>query len=145
MKQFFFSTKALIIDGDKFLAMYKIIDGNKWWDLPGGRMEFGETAEETLAREIREELGVQIKPIKLIDTWNYMPSEEFQTVGVIYHSKIVSGEITISEEHDGYKWINIKDIGVVGGFTREAFVERMKSWDWNSVMDDSITFRNELL
>ncbi|GMQ57968.1 NUDIX domain-containing protein [Vallitalea sediminicola] len=141
-KQFFFSTKALILNGNKFLAMYKIVDGNKWWDLPGGRMEFGERAEETLAREIKEELDVVIEPIKLIDTWTYMPYEYFQTVGVIYHSEIISGNITVSEEHDGYEWVSIEDVGEV--FNREAFVERMKSWNWDAVMDDSITFRNKL-
>lgn len=138
-KQFFFSTKALIMNGDKFLAMYKIIDGDKWWDLPGGRMEFGETAEETLAREIREELSVEIKPVKLLDTWMYMPNENFQVVGVIYLSEIVSGDIKISDEHDGCEWISIKDIGTV--FTREAFVERMKMWKWESVLDKSIVFK----
>lgn len=141
-REFFFSTKALIIEDNKFLAMYKIVDGKKWWDLPGGRMEFGETAEETLSREIREELGVEIKPIKLIDTWNYMPYKNFQTTGVIYHSEIINGEITISEEHDGYEWVRIDDIGKV--FTREAFVERMKSWKWDSIIDNTLTFRSDV-
>lgn len=141
-RQFFFSTKALIMSEDKFLAMYKMINGNKWWDLPGGRMEFGETAEETLTREVREELGVEIKPIKLIDTWNYMQEENYQITGVIYHSMIISGDINISEEHDGYEWIKIKDIGEV--FTGEVFVERMKSWNWETVMDNSITFRHDV-
>ncbi|SHH76045.1 NUDIX domain-containing protein [Clostridium grantii] len=138
-KQFFFSTKALIIKENKFLAMYFMVDGEKVWDLPGGRMEFGETAEETLTREIREELGVQIKPIKLVDTWNYMRDEFFQITGVIYHSEIVSGEIVISDEHDGYEWISIDDNG--NTFTREAFLERMRFWNWESIMDNSITFR----
>jgi 8-oxo-dGTP diphosphatase len=138
-KQFFFSTKALIIKENKFLAMYFMVDGKKVWDLPGGRMEFGETAEETLTREIKEELGVQIKPIKLVDTWNYMRDEFFQITGVIYHSEIVSGKIVISDEHDGYEWISIDDNGKT--FTREAFLERMKLWNWESIMDNSITFK----
>lgn len=53
-RQFFFATKALILKDNKFLAMYTIENGEKYWDLPGGRMEFGETAEETLTRERRE-------------------------------------------------------------------------------------------
>lgn len=140
MKQeFYFSTKALIIEDKKFLALYKLVDGKKWWDLPGGRMEFGETAEETLSREIREELDVEIKPLKLIDTWNYMRNENIQITGVIYHSEIISGEIIISKEHDGYEWVNIDDIGSV--FTREAFVERMKSWKWEFIINSNIAFR----
>lgn len=69
-KQFFFATKALIMIDDKFLAMYSMVNGKKLWDLPGGRMEFGENAEETLAREIAEELSIKVKPSNLVDTWN---------------------------------------------------------------------------
>ncbi|SHH75981.1 NUDIX domain-containing protein [Clostridium grantii] len=119
--------------------MYFIENGKKVWDLPGGRMEFGETAEETLAREIKEELGVIIKPIKLVDTWNYMKNEFSQRTGDIYPSEIVSGEIEISDEHDGYEWISIEDNGEI--FTREAFFERMKLWDWQAIMNSNITFK----
>lgn len=41
-KQMFFSVKALIIKNDTFLAVYNLVAGIKIWDLPGGRMEFGE-------------------------------------------------------------------------------------------------------
>lgn len=140
MRDFFFSTKALIIKDNKFLAMYKLIDGRKRWNLPGGRMEFGETAEETLAREIWEELGIVVKPIKLIDTWDYKPSEDFHTTGIIYHCKIASGEINISDEHDGFEWISIHDIGEI--FDRDIFVDRMRSWNWDSIMNSNITYKH---
>ncbi len=141
-RQFFFSTKALILKNNKFLAMYTIDNGVKYWDLPGGRMEFGETAEDTLTREIREELGVEIRPIKLIDTWNYKRDESFQITGVIYHSEIITGEIRISEEHDGYEWIDINDIGKT--FNRGIFVERMRSWNWDLIADKTIKFSNDV-
>lgn len=140
MREFFFSTKALIIEDNKFLAMYIIVDDRKRWDLPGGRMEFGETAEETLAREIWEELGVVVKPIKLIDTWDHKPSENFHTTGIIYHCKITSGEINISDEHDGFEWVSINDIGEI--FDRDNFVNRMKSWNWDSIMNSSIVYKH---
>jgi 8-oxo-dGTP diphosphatase len=142
-KQFFFATKALIIENRKFLAMYKIINGKKYWDLPGGRMEFGENAEETLSRELKEELSLVIKPIKLIDTWNYMVNDNFQITGVIYHCEVISGDIRISPEHDGYKWINISDVGKI--FDREIFVERMRTWNWKFVTDSNVRLNNCIL
>lgn len=132
-KQFFFSTKALLVKEHKFLAVYKMVDGKKRWDLPGGRMEFGETAEETLNREIKEELGIRIKPIKLIDTWNYMPENNFQVTGVIYYCDFVTEDIKLSDEHDGSEWIDIYDIGNI--FDRSIFVERMKAWDWEQILN----------
>jgi len=132
-RQFFFSTKALLVKEHKFLAVYKVVDGQKRWDLPGGRMEFGETAEETLNREIKEELGIRIKPIKLIDTWNYMANESFQVTGVIYYCDFVTEVIKLSDEHDGLEWIDISDIGKV--FNRAIFVDRMKAWNWDQILN----------
>ncbi len=41
-------------------------EGDSFWTCPGGRAEFGETAEQTLTREMREELGVEIEIVRLL-------------------------------------------------------------------------------
>lgn len=58
-----------------------------------------------------------------------MRNESFQITGVTYHCEIIEGEIRISEEHDGYEWIHIHDIGKT--FSREIFMERMRLWNWD--------------
>jgi len=40
--------------------------GDRFWTFPGGRAEFGETAEQTLIREMREELGIDVKVSRLL-------------------------------------------------------------------------------
>ena len=41
-------------------------EGEDFWTFPGGRAEFGETAEQTLKREMREELGAEIEVVRLL-------------------------------------------------------------------------------
>ncbi|CAA9201969.1 NUDIX hydrolase [Flavobacterium collinsii] len=137
-KQMFFSVKALIIKNDTFLAVYNLVAGIKIWDLPGGRMEFGETAEETLKREIKEELNLEIRPVKVIDTWNYMPSDDCQITGIIYYSELITNQIKISEEHDGYDWIGFEQAGAF--FTKDFLLNQIQLWDWNSIRNDSVRF-----
>ncbi|MFW0735851.1 NUDIX hydrolase [Flavobacterium sp. T12S277] len=137
-KEMFFSVKALIIKNDTFLAVYNLVEGIKIWDLPGGRMEFGETAEETLKREIKEELNLEIRPVKVIDTWNYRPTDDCQITGIIYYSELLTNQIKISEEHDGYDWIGFEEADAF--FTKDFLLDQIQLWDWNSIRNDSVRF-----
>ena len=63
---------AIICDGDKFFATQRGYgEWKDWWEFPGGKIEAGETAEEALQREIREELATEIAIDKLITTVDY--------------------------------------------------------------------------
>ena len=60
------------------------------WVFPGGKVEKGESLEEALIRELREELGVEIKVNKLINTF-YDENEKMQIKVYLFESKIVKG------------------------------------------------------
>lgn len=53
--------RILIVQGNKVLLIKEASD--KWWALPGGGVEHGETVESSLAREVEEELGVPAKAV----------------------------------------------------------------------------------
>lgn len=142
-KKMFFSIKTLIVKNDTFLAVYNLKDGRKLWDLPGGRMEFGETAEETLKREILEELNIEIKPIKVIDTWNYMHNDTCQITGIIYFSEMMTDTIYLSDEHEGCEWIGFKQIDEI--FSKDFLLEKMQLWDWDSIIDNNVRFTKSVL
>jgi ADP-ribose pyrophosphatase YjhB (NUDIX family) len=70
------SAKAIIIDNEKLLVIhYK--DSTEmglgdWYSLPGGRQRYGETIEEALARECREEIGAEVQPGRLLFIREYI-------------------------------------------------------------------------
>lgn len=63
------AVKALIKNGDKFLVIKHDLGKNGLWDLPGGRMEYGETPYETLKREVKEEVSLDIEIGELLGIW----------------------------------------------------------------------------
>lgn len=127
----YFATKAIIIKDDTFLALYSMRGDHKSWDLPGGRMSIGEDAETTLVREVDEETGLKIRPLKLIDTWNYVRDAEYHVTGVFYQCECDSFDVQLSDEHDGYEWLNINDYTEY--LKSRPYLERMMNWDWQSL------------
>lgn len=130
-KKIDFGVKAFIIHNENFLVMHNYGEGEDLWELPGGRLEFGETAEKTVVRELKEETGLLIEPLKIIDTWDHI-EEDYQITGIIYLCRFIEGEISLSDEHDDYKWIPVKKSSV--DILYDAFRLRMINWDWDMLM-----------
>ena len=73
------------------------------WEFPGGKIEEGETPEEALVREIREELETEIVVGELIDTIEY-DYPTFHLSMDCFWAEIVSGELVL-KEHEAAKWL----------------------------------------
>ena len=65
------SAKAIIVQNDRVLIIKQLHQGTTYWDLPGGKMEFGETPEQTVLREVKEETDLTVSDIKLLGTWQF--------------------------------------------------------------------------
>lgn len=127
-----FAVKAIILKDGRFLALHRSDAKGSWFDLPGGRMEFGESAEETVIREVREETGLTIEPIRILDTWNNV-REDYQVTGIFYLC-IVSSDNTVclSDEHDEYIWIDVNNLSV--NDMHKVFKIKMECWNWNELL-----------
>ena len=127
-----FAAKALVISDDKFLAVRKKSIASDKFELPGGKMEFGETAEETVVREVLEETGLKIRPVKLLDTWNYV-AETFQVTGIIYLCVTDDNHIVLSDEHECYEWLAAKPESFEK--MNRLFRFQMFKWNWNELFN----------
>ena len=78
------------------------------WEFPGGKIEAGETAEECLIREIREELNIEIQITGSLPPNDHQyPDKLIRLIPFICRQK--GGEI-ILKEHASYKWLDAKDL-----------------------------------
>lgn len=73
------------------------------WEIPGGKLEPGETPEQCIVREIREELASEIKAEKVLGVVNY----DYPTFHLTMHCilcSLVSGKLTLLE-HEAARWL----------------------------------------
>ena len=96
---------AVFHDGERFLACRKKpgkpLEGH--WEFPGGKIEPGETPQQALAREIREELNLIAEVGQKVTTTTY--EYDFATIELTtFYCTLVDGDLRLTD-HDDTKWV----------------------------------------
>ena len=102
-------TAAIIIkEGKVFATQRGYGDWKGWWEFPGGKMEPGETPQEALRREIREELDADIEIGELLETveWDY-PS--FHLRMHCFLCSLISESMQLNE-HEDAAWLSAETL-----------------------------------
>ena len=78
------------------------------WEFPGGKLADGETASDAIIREIQEELGILVSPVKELAEvqWEY-PNKKIALVAVICEIRL--GELSL-KEHVDVKWLGLNEM-----------------------------------
>jgi len=105
----------------------------KCWDFPGGNYEEGETVDECIKREIREETSLDVKSVRPVYIASNM-GKSYQNINVIAVCQLCtdwSGEVILSDEHTQYRWVTPSEFinletGDDGGFLKDSLEAYMK-------------------
>ena len=79
-----------------------------WWEFPGGKIEAGETPEEALAREIKEELNATTNVGQFLGTIEY-DYPEFHLSMDCFACEVAEGDLVL-KEHEAARWLTKKTL-----------------------------------
>ena len=103
---------AIIRKGDKIFATQRGYgEWKDWWEFPGGKVETGDTPEEALVREIREELSAGINVDEFLCTVEYDYPQFHQTMHCYLCSLLT--EALHLNEHEAAKWLTKDELDSV--------------------------------
>lgn len=104
MKEIRVSAAVIEKDGLVFATQRGYGDWKGYWEFPGGKRESGETGEETIKREIKEELDALVSVESFLTTVAY-DYPTFHLTMDVYLCSLAEGELKLKEHQDG-RWVS---------------------------------------
>ena len=121
---------GILIENNSLLLVKQKLSNNKDWSLPGGRVEPGETLEQALIREMKEETGLDVEPIRMLYVCDVEASAN-TVLHITFLTKRIGGVITLPTNefdenpiHD-VRFVPISELPEYG--FSEKFIELLKN------------------
>ncbi len=113
MKTKFRVVRGLVMFKDKFLLLKKIKDfdssSSGKWEMPGGKIEEGESPRDAMIRETKEEIGLDCELVKDLP-WFVMDTGEVVSEAHVYLLNAPTDKVKISKEHSDYAWLTPEEL-----------------------------------
>jgi len=129
---------AILLDGDRILMAQRGKQPLKgWWSLPGGALETGESLADAVRREVREETGLEIEPLGVLEIFERIMRDaegipEYHYVLIDYVCRITGGQLAAGDDVCQVEWVRRRDLpkrqiteGTLG-VIEKAFRQRRK-------------------
>ena len=118
------SVKGVILRDGKVVLLRNDRDE---WELPGGKLELSESPEACLAREVAEELGLDVEAELLLASWVYSISPDVHVLVVAYGcSESAPSEAVLSDEHKELRWFPLAEVDSLN--MPEGYKASIRSW-----------------
>lgn len=103
-----FACDAVLIEGGKILLIRRAAEPFKgMWAVPGGRIEDDETAEECLVREMEEETGLKVEPVRLTGIYSDPKRDPRLVIAAAYLVKRVGGKEKAGDDAGETRWFGL--------------------------------------
>ena len=107
------AVKGVLVRGDRMLVVqrsYNDQTGAGTWENVGGVMEFGETFEQALVREFKEEVGLSVEVERLLYAVTFLTRPTRQIILLTFLCRTNDETVVLSEEHEAYLWASKKEL-----------------------------------
>ncbi|MEM3378643.1 MAG: NUDIX hydrolase [Candidatus Bathyarchaeia archaeon] len=107
---------AIIIkDGKILLEKRKSAPAKGEWSVPGGLVELGESIEQAVIREVKEETGLDVASPRLVDVIDHISLDEkgavkYHFVIIDYFVSVTGGELRAASDADDLKWVPLDEV-----------------------------------
>jgi len=129
------AVKAFIVKDDKLLIIKRSeTDPHKpgIWELPGGRLAPAEDPREGLAREVKEEVGIDIEAKEPVSVEHFTRDDGQKITMLVFNARPFSEKVRLGNEHSQYEWVPL-----------DKSKTKLSSW-WHSNVDEYIKLKDVL-
>lgn len=109
---------GIVVQEDQVLLVQRAREPQKGlWSIPGGLVKVGETLAQAVRREVEEETGLRVEPVRLVEVFERIVRDgegrvEYHYVVIDYLCKVTGGRLRPASDVDGVVWARRGELGV---------------------------------